>query len=768
MKRSPLNLLALAAALIIPLICGGSPLFANAQGIPVATSDGDATLSEIIPGLTPETENLPPSLPLPRTRKGELPPAEVIPGITRAQESSLLPILTKAEHVKRLTADEAAQGYVVRLAGVITMNIPGLEQIGFQDETGSLLIGLSGQGQPPGRLNRGERIEVLGKTIRGRFSRHVSIDRSAIGGVEILGNEGLPEPAQLSAEEFSDPKSDGQWSEIKGVIRRVKPVTYRGLPWAIITLSSGNTRFEAMCFIGDEDSNMEGLVGSEVGMRGVACPMASERGQLAGRYFVVASPSEIAVLRPPERNPFVERVRPIDSLPRLEIGQNSSPRVHVLGAVTFKIPGLGFYINDGTASVRVEHPDMIPEVGETVSVLGFAEWGAWSPVLQDAAVNVIGRQIKPVPRAISSQQISDPNFDGTLIQTDATLLHFARSASGPLMVLQNEGRVFESRFVGEHLPDALTSIPEQSRVRLTGLLVYQRPPDWVDELGLRSTGNTAFPIPFEVWLASPKSVQILSKPSWWTTTRIAIALSTLGVATLAVLAWIHTLRSQVELLTEINSAQKVREATSDERTRVARELHDSVEQELAGLTIQLDALKALLSQSPDAVKSSLETARAMLRHTREEARRSIWDLRSMVLERGDLGAALNEVATNSGTDSNIHVKIEVIGTPVKLSPKAELNLMRICQEATSNARKYSSASRLTVKLEYASDRVSMTVSDNGTGFEMNDSNSIRTGHFGLVHMRERAEQIGAELHVSSSSGKGTTITAELPLPKTSP
>jgi signal transduction histidine kinase len=207
----------------------------------------------------------------------------------------------------------------------------------------------------------------------------------------------------------------------------------------------------------------------------------------------------------------------------------------------------------------------------------------------------------------------------------------------------------------------------------------------------------------------------------------------------------------------------VREATFEERTRVARELHDSVEQELAGLTIQLDAVRARLLSAPESAASAVETARAMLRHTREEARRSIWDLRSMVLERGDLASAITEVAADLGGEGTANVRVEVSGTPVRLAPKMELNLVRICQEATSNARKYAEASESVVSLEYRPDSLWLSISDNGCGFDASNVNSVRLGHFGLLHMRERAEQIGAELQIKSAPGKGTLITVHLPL-----
>ena len=716
-------------------------------------------MAQVIPG-TESVENVTaPPTPPPKETRLQL-SAEIIPGITRAQESALLPLLTSANQVHQLTAEQAAQGYVVKIRGVVTMSAPGTAQTYIQDSTGGLYIGQAIQSPIQQELRQGQFIEVRGKTVSGRFSRHINIDPSYTGAIEVLGEAVLPEPQPLSGESLADPKNDAQWSELSGVVRRVKLRTYFGQPWAAITLSSGNTRFDALCFLPQGVSAPEHFVGAEVRLRGVPSPLVSERGQLAGRYLLVSSLLDITVLRPPDPTPFAEPVRSISSLSRLEIGQTSSPRVHVHGAVTFSIPEKGFYLSDGTASIRVENAEHIPAVGTEVDVLGFAEWGDWSPILQDTTITITGRQIQSTPETLDSTQLATGNFDGALIQTNATLLNIARPASGPRLVLQSEGRVFEARFVTTPSEPQLLRLRNQSQIRMTGILVHQRPPDWLDRLSGRDPTQA---VPFELWLASGDEIRIISKPGWWNKTRVTIALSALGVVALLTLAWIFTLRSQVDLLTEINSSQRVREATFEERTRVARELHDSVEQELAGLTIQLDAVRARLQSAPESAASAVETARAMLRHTREEARRSIWDLRSMVLERGDLASALTEVAADLGGELLTNVRIEVSGTPLRLAPKIELNLVRICQEATSNARKYAQAKAVLVRLEYHPNSLCLTVSDDGCGFDASNVNSVRLGHFGLLHMRERAEQIGADFQIKSSLGKGTYVITQLPL-----
>ncbi len=718
-----------------------------------------ATPQSPIPGLSEVDSGIPSPPATPRAKSVKSPTLS-IPGINPSSPPPNLPVLTSSAQIQQLTAEQAAQGYAVKLQGVITMNAAGTSQTFLQDETGGVYLSQAIFSPLQKNLLPGHRVEVRGKTFRGRFSTSVQLLADDPGSIRYLGKGSLPDPLLVTGDSVTDPRNEAQWSEILGVVRRIKPRVYFGKTWAAITFSSGNTRSEALCFLPNGPLNAP-LVGAEVRMRGVPSLLLSERGQIAGRYLLVSSPEEITLLRPAEQNSFEVPELQIRELPKLEIGQTTSPRVHLRGIVTFILPDRGFYIADGTGYLAVHNADRIPKIGEEVDVLGFAEWGDWSLQLQDASVRSTGRQSPPIADLLDASELSTGKFDGALVETDATLLHIARPASGPLLVLQSEGRLFEARFANPPSMEELRKLPELSRLRMRGLLIHQRPPNWRDSLDEGSSNDPSQAVPFEIWLHSSSDLRILTKPAWWNKTRITIALCALGMLGTASAAWILTLRSQVTLLTEINSAQRVREATFEERTRVARELHDSVEQELAGLTIQLDAVRARLHSDPQSATAAVDTARAMLRHTREEARRSIWDLRSMVLERGSLASAMEEIAKDPGIQGPAQISVHVSGKPVRLSGKAELNLVRICQEAASNARKYAKASAIQIRLDYSSSHLSLCIEDDGEGFDPGSMEAVRLGHFGLLHMRERAEQIDADFVIQSAPGKGTAIKTRL-------
>lgn len=205
------------------------------------------------------------------------------------------------------------------------------------------------------------------------------------------------------------------------------------------------------------------------------------------------------------------------------------------------------------------------------------------------------------------------------------------------------------------------------------------------------------------------------------------------------------------------------QAVLAERTRMSRELHDTLAQGFAGIAIHLDAATASLPKVAQEVRGHLELARALVRESLAEARRSVLDLRPQVLERGDLGAALAEMAGRLTGESAIQV--EIAGEMRRLPSAMEQHLLRIAQEAVTNALRHAHARQIHVRLAFGADSVSLRVQDDGRGFEALAGDSSQPDrHLGLAGIRERAAQIGAHLTMHSHAGAGTEMLVEVPLP----
>jgi signal transduction histidine kinase len=223
------------------------------------------------------------------------------------------------------------------------------------------------------------------------------------------------------------------------------------------------------------------------------------------------------------------------------------------------------------------------------------------------------------------------------------------------------------------------------------------------------------------------------------------------------LAWVVTLDRRVRQQTRIIQQKVWREGVLEERDRLAREFHDTLEQELAAINIQLGAVEAQFRQSPPIAFQQLELARNMARHSLSEARRSVWDLRSHLLENSNLATALEEMAAPLSANTGTRIAVQSFGTPEKLPALTEHNLLRIAQEALVNASKHSRAKKIVVSLNYDLQQVQLRIRDDGVGFNISTAGSANGGHFGLLDMRERAEKVGARFSISTSPGNGTEI-----------
>lgn len=197
-------------------------------------------------------------------------------------------------------------------------------------------------------------------------------------------------------------------------------------------------------------------------------------------------------------------------------------------------------------------------------------------------------------------------------------------------------------------------------------------------------------------------------------------------------------------------------AVSDERGRIARDLHDSVTQSIYSASLIAEALPGVWKRNPDQVQGSLTTLLQLIRGALAEMRTLLFELRPAALEESSLGRLLNQLADVLTGRTRIPVEVTVQGS-TDLPVNVKTALYRIAQEAFNNIVKHAKATRVTAILQDLPDRVVLTVQDDGIGF---DSESIPAEHLGLRIMRERAQNVGAKLVVTSELGRGTEVRVE--------
>jgi signal transduction histidine kinase len=211
----------------------------------------------------------------------------------------------------------------------------------------------------------------------------------------------------------------------------------------------------------------------------------------------------------------------------------------------------------------------------------------------------------------------------------------------------------------------------------------------------------------------------------------------------------------------ILAAQMQSVAVLEERSRIAREMHDGLSQILGYLSLETQTLEALVEQGDQqTIRAELQQARSSIRAAQADVRENILSLRTTLAGESGLFAALQEYLAEFGCQTGLQANLSVeTEEPVRLSPLAEVQLMRIVQEALSNVRKHAQASQVLVRIASHDDYLALTITDDGVGFDSPAGN----GHYGLLTMRERAESAGGGLTVTSESGLGTQVNLWLPI-----
>ena len=204
----------------------------------------------------------------------------------------------------------------------------------------------------------------------------------------------------------------------------------------------------------------------------------------------------------------------------------------------------------------------------------------------------------------------------------------------------------------------------------------------------------------------------------------------------------------------------------EERTRVARELHDALAQTLFSLGLTAGAAAALVRTDPDRAESELATVQDLARAAASEVRSLVFELRPTALDEDGLASALAKHLELVGRAHGLEVAMSVSGADPagagRVDQATEAQLFRIAQEALTNVVRHASARSASVALVVDDDSVSLTVTDNGDGFDP-AARAIRARRLGLTSMRERAASLGGSLRIDSVPGEGTTVSVVVPM-----
>ena len=255
---------------------------------------------------------------------------------------------------------------------------------------------------------------------------------------------------------------------------------------------------------------------------------------------------------------------------------------------------------------------------------------------------------------------------------------------------------------------------------------------------------------FHLIVRSEDDIEILATPTWWTPVRLIVVIGILALLLIAILLWNLSLRIIAERrgreLFRENVAHISADLRTEERTRLAVDLHDSLAQMLTGVSFQIDA-------------GNLEIASKSLKSCRDELRNCLWDLRNQTLEEHDMGAAIRRTLKPHINSTELLVRFNV--PRQKLSDLTAHTVLMIIRELATNAVRHGHAKTIRVAGGLDGDTLMFSVRDDGIGFDPKNHLGMAEGHFGLQGIRERVKRCDGTVSIESISGKGTRVTISL-------
>lgn len=636
-------------------------------------------------------------------------------------------VLTKASEVRALSVKDAESSMTARLRGQVVFMEPG--GVIVQDETSTTFF------RPDPALGKtlriGNIVEVEGLTRMGLFLP--GLGRSTYS---VVGHAALPPGAPVNYGDLLSGRYHYQRISVEGIVRSVE---LHHNSRSLLKLDVGSRLLEVR--VETEPERDVSLVDARVRISGVAAGSINERRQLVQPYVWVTDWSDLAILEPAtvlDQVPFASAGEVL-AFRAQGVGRH---RIRIQGVVTAAFAKGDTFLQQGehAFSVRFRSAPVL-QVGDRTELVGFPEMDRYSASIVEAELLHNGRGAPPAPLEVGKLDDLTGSHDAHLVTVTAMVRDAYRMASGIVVHLQGDRRSVEAR-----LPEGALMPEPRSRVRLTAVCVVE-----AASRGRNLMVSTADVLSLRV--REPGDLQVLQNPSWWTVRRLVILLALLsGVVVLAAL-WIALLRWQVREKTRALSGRIEAEAALEERQRIAREFHDSLQQDLTGLGLRLDA--AATQALDDKGRRIIQVSRGLLTRIQAETRNFVSDLRDPAGHDGDLVGSLESIVTALRTEE-IELRLEFLAHPPPMPAGIVHHLRMMVRESVSNAMRHARPSVVRIQVNPEAN-LAIRIIDDGRGFDPAQVTYGQAGHFGCIGLRERAQKIGADIHWHSAPGAGTTV-----------
>ncbi len=465
------------------------------------------------------------------------------------------PTLTTAKAVHDLTHAESERRYPAHLRAVCVVCFA--DWYGFFVNDGATGVYVQTKNHAPltAAIYPGVLLDIEGVTGPGDFAPIV--DQASL---RILGEKPIPPARPVSLDRLSTGVEDGQWISFEGTVRSVR----HRESMLDMEIASGRLQVEVMTPPGKKEYG--GLINARVRVSGSAGPVFNQRRQLIGISVYSPSSDSIQILQPAPADPFSLPLRPVRSVFEYIPGDTPDHLVRIRGVVTARW-GQTVYVNDGNQGASVlgsETSSLKP--GEVVDAVGYPVLGDTEHVIDDAIFKRLGAAPVPEPRSVTVQEALSGDFEGDLIRLDGRLIGQQRATDQDTLLVDAGGAVFSAILPAELKENSLADLRGGSQLQLTGICMISE-----------TVASQHFRLPkaFEILLRSPADVVVTKSPSWWTPAHALLVLAFALTGTLAVLAWVVSLKKRVKQQTIL-----LRE--SEERFR-----HMALHDDLTGLATRV-------------------------------------------------------------------------------------------------------------------------------------------------------------------------------------
>ena len=674
-----------------------------------------------------------------------------------------LPPLATCRAVREYVKVAGAKAPPIELEAVVIDQDPVHTVLFLRDASGVTFAIPNKQGDSFEPRQRGDRVRVLGRPYAG-----LVVGGMKARAVTLLGT-GPAEPRSITADELATGAAHHDLVVIDCVGRAVVPGEQEA---ASLVVTFGGRQVGVVFESSVEVDDLRRLVDAGLRIVGRASGDANDRRELIRAFLRVRSLDDVEVVEPAPADPFGREVAPflaVRPTPGPAAGRRpQGHRIKVAGVATAADVAGGLFLcspgggRDGEdIGLFVQPAAVVRPVavrpGDLVEAVGFPAEGVFSAFLADAEIRVTGRAPVPPPHPIVPSTVRQHNWmalqcDSERVEVAVEVLSRVDRPEATEIEAANELATFRI-IAPPGLPADIhkgATLHVRGMARATAVREDKQEKTWLVlpsrfDLFASSPGDITCTVP---WVNRPRVVAALG----WA---LAASATIAAVATALVLVLRRTVRRQLAAL----ERKMEDEVVVEERRRIAREFHDSLEQDLAGLALRLDA--AAGTAADDDTRGMLERQRSLVSRLQAETRQFVWDLRDPERSRWSLADLLAAQVEDQQAVAGVPIRLRLEGQPARVPLAARHHLLRIVREAVANAVKHAAASAIDIVVTGRPDgRTTVEIRDDGLGFDLAACERKR-GHFGIRGMRERARRIGATIAIDSRVRLGTSLVITL-------